>query len=561
ATPATPAARARLLPCTGQGQRWHVENQHQIQLQGTGNCLAPANSQPKQDTALTLTRCTPRAAIQRWIIPASTPVSRTLSVVSRLLTDYNYAGHGAGLFTSDTDPVTTSCSNVYRRGNCWWWSAIALYALTDFAEQAPTATITVDSIKTVLAHTYAVMCGSTCPASPNPAWPGSSQDNLPVNFANRYYDDTGWWALTWANAYRLTGNPRYLYLAEDLWSFLTRFAWDKACGGALMQHEGKNRRGVASTQDTTSNVLYLRLSAWLYSLAAPGNRAAAQKYLVGTGKVGGARAVARWLAGSAGHPGTATEAPSKLISGPYRSILHPNAPSRPVASPGSRFMILGHLDRSCKAFGGQMWLHTQSVAVAAFTDLAAADKLAGDHADASYYSRLAANLADTVTTNKPEPGQSPPADIGSYFTPGHRPITPPTTNRAGILSEPCLPTVGNASWPAGCRISFTLRSGGKSSRADAPYLPNKGIFIRGAYCVTQTQPDPALARFISANAASVWRHAQDTQLAPTPSTKDNLFGFRWDGSFAANDVPLNFTLETSALEALDAGLGGSTAMC
>ena len=362
----------------------------------------------------------------------------------------------------------------------------------------------------------------------------------------------------------MTGNPRYLYLAEDLWSFLTRFAWSKACGGALIQHEGKNRRGVSSTQDTTSNVLYLRLSAWLYTLAAPQNQSAAQKYLAGTGGAhgaGGARAVARWLAGSASQPGTATRAPAKLISGPYRSVLRPNTPSRSVGTPGSRFMILGHLDQSCKAFGSQMWLHTQGVAVAAFTDLAAADKLADDGAGARYYGRLADNLAETVATNEPKPSQSPPGDIGSYFTPGSRPVTPPTADPAGILSEPCLPTVGSPRWPAGCKISFTLRSGGKSQRADAPYLPNKGIFIRAAYCVAAEQGDAALTRFISANAASVWQHDQNNQLAPTPATNDNLFGFRWDSSFAANDVPLNFALETSALEALDAGLGGSTAMC
>ena len=294
--PTSPAARARLQPCSGSGpgQRWQVTST-QIRLAGTSNCLTLANSHPRPNAAVTVSRCNPAAPSQHWIAPAPGPVSRTLSVVSRLLEDYNYAGHGAGLFTSDTDAVTLTCSNVYRRGNCWWWSAIALYALTDFAEQAPSATITVDSIKAALAHTYATICGAACPSSPNPPWSGGGQGNLPVNFANRYYDDTGWWALTWANAYRLTGNPRYLYLAEELWSFLTRFAWSKSCGGALIQHEGKNRRGVSSTQDTTSNVLYLRLSAWLYTLAAPQNQSAAQKYLAGTG--GRAAAPEPWPAG------------------------------------------------------------------------------------------------------------------------------------------------------------------------------------------------------------------------------------------------------------------------
>lgn len=38
---------------------------------------------------------------------------------------------------------------------------------------------------------------------------------------NTYFDDIGWWTQTWLNAYELVGRPYYLYLAEELWNYVT----------------------------------------------------------------------------------------------------------------------------------------------------------------------------------------------------------------------------------------------------------------------------------------------------------------------------------------------------
>jgi hypothetical protein len=548
----------RLLPCgSARGQRWAIVA-GQIRATSGQYCLAapspPAASQARATAAMR--RCDARSAGQRWLVPGSSPASADLSAVGQLLHWYNWSGQSAGLFSTPTDPGADRCSNAYRRGNCWWWSALSMYALTDAAEQDPSATITVTSIKAVIGHTYKVICGTSgnCPHSPGP-------------FAGKYYDDTAWWALAWVNAWRLTGDPRYLGVAEDLWSYITRNAWDRACGGGFVQHAGTNRSGKRSTQDAIVNVLYLRLSAWLYvqtaRRGAPG-AAHAARYLNGVGGAGGARKIARWLAGDASHAGTARTAPSRLISGPYLNIAAPGSPARPVSAPGARFMIADHLNGSCTRLGLQMWLSTEGIAVAGLADMYEADKIAGDTGDGRYYLRVADNLADTVMTDAPKPHQDPPGDLGSYYLPGNRPIAPPTVDRSGILSEPCLPPRGQAArWPTGCVLDRVIGTG----HGDAAFLPDKGVFVRSLYCLGRTLPaaglaDPAIARFIATNAASAWTRAQDESTTSHLATDLNRFGFLWGNyRFAANNSTLNFATQTSAVELLNAALGGSTAMC
>lgn len=77
-------------------------------------------------------------------------------------------------------------------------------------------------------------------------------------FINAYYDDEGWWALTWIRAYDLTGGPLYLSLARKIFANLTR-GWTPACGGGLRWSK------FSPYKDAISNELFLQVAAQLHA--------------------------------------------------------------------------------------------------------------------------------------------------------------------------------------------------------------------------------------------------------------------------------------------------------
>jgi len=52
-------------------------------------------------------------------------------------------------------------------------------------------------------------------------------------FPDHYYDDDGWWVLTWIKAYDLTGNRAYLRLAKAVFAAMAQ-GWTHACGGGVL---------------------------------------------------------------------------------------------------------------------------------------------------------------------------------------------------------------------------------------------------------------------------------------------------------------------------------------
>jgi hypothetical protein len=555
------AGVALLQPCAGAADQLWAVSDGEIGSATAGYCLA-ANGTTSGST-VSLASCGGGGAgdsVDGWTTPAVSAQAQALSVAVQLLDEYNFSGDSAGLFTTAPDVGGGSCPATRKAGNCWWWAANALYALTDYAQDQPSS-LAAATVQSVLANTYNVFCGlpSTCPTSPNSD--GSNDFATLENFQNTYFDDTGWWALAWVNAWELTGQADYLYLAEELWNYITQKGWvDTACGSSLIQYSGTNDQGQTATQDTVANVVYLRLSAWLYLITTARKASQAEEYLDGGGQSlgsdGGAVAVAAWLAGNAGNGGTATTPPSGLISGPYLNQAQPSYRQVAVGDPGSRFMFADHLDQSgCAQGGEQMWLNTQGMAIAAFADMYEADGLAGDFVDAPYYLRIADNLADTIMT---ETLQSPRSgDLGSYYLPGSPDtyISPPTTDAGGILSEPCDSQAGAANWPYDCDPT-------------GAFLLSKGIVMRGLYCLDQILPqddlpDPAITPFISTNAASVWANAQDAETSDPGATDLNQFGFNWDATstYGYDSVIADFATQSQALEALNASLGGSSSMC
>jgi Glycosyl hydrolase family 76 len=135
----------------------------------------------------------------------------------------------------------------------WWQSAIATWTLIRYLEATGSAD---PAYQDVLDHTFEL----------NVVKPGS---RAPVNFANEYMDDTGWWALAWTEAARYELNvrgdsklaARYLAVAEWDEDYIARAP--RSCGGIVWQ--------LGYPSDTISNAEFAALSAELYAIRnAPG---------------------------------------------------------------------------------------------------------------------------------------------------------------------------------------------------------------------------------------------------------------------------------------------------
>jgi predicted alpha-1,6-mannanase (GH76 family) len=83
-------------------------------------------------------------------------------------------------------------------------------------------------------------------------------------FINMYFDDNGWWALAWVDAYDLTGDDRYLDAARTIFAYnLT--GWDDTCGGGVWWNTGRKYKNAIT------NELFLTLAALLHQ-RTPGDQ-------------------------------------------------------------------------------------------------------------------------------------------------------------------------------------------------------------------------------------------------------------------------------------------------
>ncbi len=135
----------------------------------------------------------------------------------------------------------------------WWQSALATWALVRYLQ----ATHSSDPrYQHVLDETFNLGVSK----------PGT---HMPLNFANQFMDDTGWWALAWLAAARYELAVRHD--DSDAARFLAVSEWDaeyiarqpRSCGGIVWK--------LGTRPDTIASAEYIALTAQLYSARdAPG---------------------------------------------------------------------------------------------------------------------------------------------------------------------------------------------------------------------------------------------------------------------------------------------------
>src|ERR1700733_12078445 len=240
-----------LNTCNGSGspgEQWQPQANGSLLNVNSGKCLGISGTVGNGATAM-IWSCD-GADTQVWNLPLPAPGPAAASAAARLQLMYD---PGDGLFDPSGD-----CTKVAApAGNCWWWSANELNALIDFGWQERALTMSTAfpgwyAFQNDLSVTFATYADGCTPSSTDACTGLFTHDG--------FFDDAGWWGLTWLNAYNYTGDAQYLYLAENILGYIHGQGWDpSSCGGGVWQV-----LNTGAFKDAISNELYLELAARLY---------------------------------------------------------------------------------------------------------------------------------------------------------------------------------------------------------------------------------------------------------------------------------------------------------
>lgn len=75
-------------------------------------------------------------------------------------------------------------------------------------------------------------------------------------FINHYYDDEGWWALAWIDAYDVTHRAQYLDMSESIFANMAG-GWSNTCGGGIWWSKDRTYKNAIA------NELFLSVAAHL----------------------------------------------------------------------------------------------------------------------------------------------------------------------------------------------------------------------------------------------------------------------------------------------------------
>jgi predicted alpha-1,6-mannanase (GH76 family) len=369
----------------------------------------------------------------------------------------------------------------------WWNSANAITAVIGFMS------VTGDRsyLQSVVENTFAKAPGVRRPvnrvsltALRRPAYPG---------FINGFYDDEGWWALAWIDAYDLTGEERYLAAAEDIFLDMAD-GWDDVWHGGIYwgKYNGQpDRAGVAAVpagwhgpyKNAIANELFISVAAGLALRKRRSNPGGDDH----AGCLQWAQRGWAWFSSPAPGGVAMINAAGLVNDSPNSSGVNSNTAT--------------------------VWSYNQGVLLRGLSDLT---ELTGDPA----YRARAEEIADAFIRNPWHQAPRP--------APGQAPQPPPTQSGVihGILHEhdDCKAD-GSSRLPAMPGVDSTLF---------------KGIFVRNLARLYQATGKPGYREFILANAGSALGYVNE----------NHQFGCNWAAPVDATD----FVRQTAGVDLINAAL-------
>jgi len=157
-----------------------------------------------------------------------------------------------GKFISSSEVLVDQLNHYYNwetglwETTSWWNGANILTALIKNGKQRKDA-----SIIEIIENTFAKTKRFDVPGTDkSEAWTCE-------NYINDYYDDEGWWALAWLDAWELTDDPKYLKMSQTIFSDIT-LGWNDTCDGGILWKKGLKYKS------TISNELTMVLAARLH---------------------------------------------------------------------------------------------------------------------------------------------------------------------------------------------------------------------------------------------------------------------------------------------------------
>lgn len=129
----------------------------------------------------------------------------------------------------------------------WYSASTGLYETTGWWNSANAITVLANYSLTAHSQEYFSTLANTF----------TEAQNTNAGFLDNYYDDEGWWALAWIDAYDLTHNPQYLQMAKSIFADMVT-GWDTTtCGGGIWWSKDKTYKNAIA------NELFLSVAAHL----------------------------------------------------------------------------------------------------------------------------------------------------------------------------------------------------------------------------------------------------------------------------------------------------------